>query len=192
MHTQNVATSKIIGFSLIEVLIASLILASGITTFLFLQIQSLNNTRLAGLETQANLLLSDIINSARANIVGAELGAYNLARATAQDLLQPTTPCDACSATALANQDVALWLSQVAEQIPDSEVALSYTAPEFRATIAWPSNEFDPQNEARSGTIPTNANSGPAMRAVTITTQLCTVETVQQGANQGGTSQCFR
>ena len=35
------------GFTLIELLIASLVLAGGIATFLLLQIQSLNDTRLA-------------------------------------------------------------------------------------------------------------------------------------------------
>lgn len=156
------------GFTLIEVLVASLVLAGGIATFLVLQIQSLNHTRMAGIQTQANLLLSDIVDSARANLSATELGAYDRDQASAKDLVTTQITCAPCTPAQIAQQDVNRWVGQVAEQIPDSEITLRYTAPEFHAIIAWPA----PEDELGS---------------VTLSTRLCTIETSALGE-----SRCFR
>lgn len=66
------------GFSLIEVLIAILILAIGLLGMAQMQAGGMRSTHGAYLRTQATLLAGDILDSMRANLTAARNGSYDV------------------------------------------------------------------------------------------------------------------
>ncbi|MEJ2670023.1 MAG: type IV pilus modification protein PilV [Gammaproteobacteria bacterium] len=153
------------GFTLVEVMIASFILATGILAFITLQLQALNATRIAGLQTQAAILASDVADSARANLEGLIAGAYNISSGKASDLVSTTPLCSPCTPEQIAAIDINTWLQRVAEEITDSEISLQFTQPNFIISIKWPTPDNEPKTFA-------------------LTTQVCAEETPRGGGTQ--------
>ena len=85
------------GFSLIEVLVALLVLSIGLLGLAMLQIQGLRFTTDSYQRTQATLLAYDLMDRMRANKVGADAGAYCLTTAA------PADPCNTTASPALNN-----------------------------------------------------------------------------------------
>ena len=67
------------GFSLIEVLIAILVLAIGLLGMANMQASGMRCTHGAYLRTQATVLGDDILDSMRANVTAARGGSYDVA-----------------------------------------------------------------------------------------------------------------
>ena len=84
------------GFSLIEVLVALVVLSIGLLGLAMLQAQGMKFTTDSYQRTQATLLAYDLIDRMRANKVGADAGAYCLTTAA------PTTPCTTTAPPATA------------------------------------------------------------------------------------------
>jgi type IV pilus assembly protein PilV len=78
------------GFSLIEVLIALLVLSVGLLGLAMLQIQGFRFNTNSYQRTQATMLANDIIDRIRANKAGSDAGAY---------CLTITAPADPCGTT---------------------------------------------------------------------------------------------
>ena len=76
------------GFSLIEVLVALLVLSIGLLGLAMLQVQGMRFTNDSYQRTQATLLAYDLMDRMRANKVGADAGAYCLTTAA------PANPCN--------------------------------------------------------------------------------------------------
>lgn len=72
LHTQK-------GFTLIEVLVAVVILAIGLTGMAGLQVISLRNGMQAQQRTQATLVAYDILDRMRTNVIAARAGDYDTA-----------------------------------------------------------------------------------------------------------------
>ena len=83
------------GFSLIEVLVALLVLSIGLLGLAMLQIQGMRFTTDSYQRTQATLLAYDLMDRMRANKVGADAGAYCLTTAA------PADPCNTTASPAL-------------------------------------------------------------------------------------------
>ena len=101
------------GLSLIEVLIAMLVLSFGLLGLAGMQVSALANTRVAQQYTQAAILALNITDKMRANLEGVRAGNYTLAAgATPAD---PGTNCGttACDAAQLAAWDLAVWYSSI-------------------------------------------------------------------------------
>lgn len=103
------------GTTLLEVLVALLILAIGLLGMLGLQTTSLRNTQSAYLRTQATILAEDIADRMRANRQGTGSGAYD----SASGLLNSSCNTTAgCSAVAMAGHDLAQWQNAVSGDLP--------------------------------------------------------------------------
>jgi type IV pilus assembly protein PilV len=109
------ATRKISGSTLIEVLIALLILAIGLLGMAGLQTVSLRNTQSAYLRTQATILSNDIVERIRANLQGVESNSYDN---IAGQLIPACNTVVGCSAAQLAANDVAEWKAALSADLP--------------------------------------------------------------------------
>lgn len=106
------------GFTMIELLIAVVVLSIGLLGLAALQAQSLRNNQSAYHRTQATILAYDMIDRARANRQGFDNGDYHLPTAT------PTPACTSaagCTATEMADNDMDEWADLVGEHLPGGE-----------------------------------------------------------------------
>lgn len=99
------------GFTMIEVLVALLILAVGIMGLSAMQLTSLKVNQGAYYRSQASILASDILDRMRANRDGLDAGNYDSLDTSAtipsaQSCISATT---GCTASQLASQDFREW-----------------------------------------------------------------------------------
>jgi len=121
----GVAKNKQGGFSLIEVLVAVVVLSVGLLGLAGLQTNSLRNNHSAYLRTQGAVLVGDIIERMRANYNAAVTGGrYNLAYAASVTAAGCST---ACTDSQVAADDLARWRTYV-EQLPGGESQVNVTA----------------------------------------------------------------
>ncbi len=115
------------GFSLIEVLIALLVLAIGLLGLAALQAQGLRFNYDAYVRTQATNLSYDIVDRMRAS--RTNFAAYTVA--------DPDLPCDPTVAT--ANMDLSCWYDALAATLPagGGVIAANATANFFDVTVRW-------------------------------------------------------
>ncbi len=99
------------GFSLIETLVAMLVLAIGLMGLAGLQTKSIQANANARQTATANRLAEDVLEQMRANPNGAENGAYNIG-------FSKTASGYGKSPTALADQDLKSWLTRLEDRIP--------------------------------------------------------------------------
>ena len=124
------------GFTLLEVLVALLVLSIGLIGLAGLQLFGVTNSRDAYFRTQAVILSYDIADRMRANIAGTEAGDYDKATGAATSSCRTTT---GCSPSQLAADDVRQWLDAVAR------------LPGGQATICIDSNVNNETNIAATG-----------------------------------------
>lgn len=113
----NIKNSK--GFTIVEVLVAMIILAIGVLGLGIMQISSLQNTRGGQMRSQATLLAYDIIDSMRANIPAVTAGHYNSADRQGFD---GPTQCYGvaanCSDQDMASADLDRWRTSLRLNLP--------------------------------------------------------------------------
>ncbi len=132
------------GFSLLEVLVALLVLSVGLLGLAALQTTGLKFNRQSYQRTQAILQTYDMIDRIRANPVAKANGDYD---AVASGAIPSYTDCGSsqCSPTQLASYDIALWnaanLSFLAEG--KGAISVSPTSSSVRTiTITWKENDL--------------------------------------------------
>ena len=119
------------GFTLVEVLIALVVLSIGMLGIAALYLESLRSGRAALYRTQAVTLTSDLADRMRANRDPED--AYNCGN--------PCDPADGGNAQATA--DLTAWLANVAAQLPDGAATIVYTAASgttptaYTVTVSW-------------------------------------------------------
>ncbi len=106
------------GFTLIEVLVSSLILAIGLVGVAGLQALSLKNNQSAYMRSQANALAYGLADRMRSNVVAANAGSYDPAAAATR---KSCTTAIGCSAQQLAQNDLSEWLTALAANLPMGE-----------------------------------------------------------------------
>jgi len=125
MHEAHRRMSRESGFSIVEALVALVVLSVGMLGIAALYVESLRAGRTAVYRTQAVNLASDMADRIRANRNAGN--AWALAAGDA-----PTTQNCAdsgagssvsCGAVAMAQDDQARWLSAIADQLPGSPTA---------------------------------------------------------------------
>ncbi|MDH0500299.1 type IV pilus modification protein PilV [Stutzerimonas stutzeri] len=128
-NQQNSSNS---GFTLIEVLIALVIISVGLIGLAALQARALQFNQGSYLRSQANVLAYDIIDRMRINRRQAQVGAYDIAITASA----PTGP-------SLAERDLAGWLELLAGALPagDGEVSCNATLCRIRVTWQEPDGE---------------------------------------------------
>jgi type IV pilus assembly protein PilV len=120
------------GLTLVEILIALLILSIGLLGLAGLQTASLKFNTSAYYRTQATALAYDFADRMRANRQAALNNQYNVGF---QD------PPPACGAIAgggtVPQQDIAAWRNTLACRIPRSTASVTRNGNEFTYTVRW-------------------------------------------------------
>ncbi|MGH8031159.1 MAG: type IV pilus modification protein PilV [Luteimonas sp.] len=122
------------GFSMIEVLIALLVLAFGLLGFALLQTLNLRYTQSANYRTQATNLAYDLLDQMRANRLSA--GLY--AGATFATNTVTGIGCTRPTGTTAIAQNIVRWKCQVAEALgPQARATVTYTGGVATVTLGW-------------------------------------------------------
>lgn len=117
-------TNRTGGFTLLEVLVAMVVLSIGLLGLSGLQTTGLRNNHSAFLRSQATLVTTDIIDRMRANRTAAFNGDYDINYTSTPTHIVCTS---GCTALQVAQMDVELWRAYV-ERLPAGEGQLSVTA----------------------------------------------------------------
>ncbi|MBA2556659.1 MAG: type IV pilus modification protein PilV [Chloroflexi bacterium] len=122
------------GFSMIEVLIALVVLALGLLGFALLQTMNLRYTQSANQRTQATNLAYDLIDQMRAN----NLAAAQYQAASFAPNSETGANCTRPVGTTSITQNVTRWRCQVAESLgTQSSANVTYAARQVTVQISW-------------------------------------------------------
>lgn len=143
--------NKAAGFTLIEVLIAVVLLAGGLLGLAALQAASLKNNQSAYNRSQATQLAYDMADRIRANPVeSSDRANTNPSTLAASAYAATATPapqasCDSspgCTSALMAQNDRAKWLADIASNLPSGTgtIAVDAATRVFTITINWDDN----------------------------------------------------
>jgi type IV pilus assembly protein PilV len=137
------------GFTLVEVLVALVVLAVGMLGLAVLLVEGLQGSRTAIEHTQAVNLAADIAERMRSNRAAAS--AYDTAEGTPEPRLDAACEEAAgpCHPRAMASHDLRLWLDDVAASLPDGRGTV-----EVEQWAANPSRGVVTIRWARTGAAP--------------------------------------
>ena len=125
------------GFTLLEVLVALVVLSIGVIGISALQNVSLRNSHSAMLRSQATTLSLDILDRMRANREGAVGGAYDLNYGGS--VTNPGCTSN-CSEAQVAQRDLDEWRFLI-ERLPGGDSAVSVTAAGLAVVqVRWADN----------------------------------------------------
>lgn len=150
------------GFTLVEVLVAVLVLSIGLLGIAALQTASMRGTQAAYFRSQASALSYQIVDAMRANPEAAEDGAY----ATGFDDGASGINCD----TSLAASDLCTWKEAIESRLPAGQGLVSVDGSDL-ATIClrW----AEPEDEVREvGTSTGSCNAPDGVRLLEVETVL--------------------
>lgn len=115
------------GVSLIEVLVAILVIALGILTMLAMQINSTKLTKTSEMRAMGALLVSDLADRMRANRTGFTNNEYAVTESAAAP--KAITTCTGskanCTPAEMAQQDLAEWLTNIRFNLPSGTARVS-------------------------------------------------------------------
>jgi type IV pilus assembly protein PilV len=128
------------GFTLIEVLVAMLVLAVGLLGLAGLQAASLKNNQSAYNRSQATQLAYDIADRMRANVTG--IVAYTTSTASVFANCKNTT---GCSSSEMAANDLFEWNTAISAALPNGAFGTltPTSAGVYSITISWTENRDD-------------------------------------------------
>lgn len=124
------------GFSLVEVLIALIIMSVGMLGIASLYVQSMQAGRTSLFRHNAVTLAGDVADRIRANRTAgatyvAAVGADNNCIAAGND----------CTADEMALQDILIWQQQADDALPNGNVGVVFnnavTPPEYTISVTW-------------------------------------------------------
>ena len=131
--------NKNAGFTLIEVLIAMVVLAIGLLGLAGLQVTSLKNNQSAYNLSQATQLAYDLADRMRANVAGA--ATYTTGTAATIANCKNTT---GCSPTEMAVNDLFEWNSAISAALPNGGTGtITISDGVYSITISWTENRDD-------------------------------------------------
>lgn len=120
------------GITLVEIMVALIVLSIGILGLATLQTASLNFNTAASQRTQATVLAYDMADRMRSNRQAALADAYTIA---------VQNPAPACAAPNLvgtiAAQDIAAWRSAMACRLPQGTGSIARNGNLFTLTVLW-------------------------------------------------------
>ncbi len=114
------------GTSLIEVLIAVLVTATGVMGAAALQLNAVKFNQVANFRSHAVFLANDITDRMRANRANATAGNYDIA-----------VDADAPSGDGIVDVDRREWLQELAQRLPGGDGAISRNGNEITVTVQW-------------------------------------------------------
>ena len=138
-HVLHAAYPNSRGLTLVEILIALLILSIGLLGLAGLQTLSLKFNTSAYYRTQATALAYDFADRMRANRQDALNDLYVVA------FQDPPPACGAgVVAGTVAEEDIAIWRDALACRIPQSTGEVVRNGNEFTITVQWTDSEDEP------------------------------------------------
>jgi type IV pilus assembly protein PilV len=140
------------GFTLIEILVALLLLALALLGFAAMLMANMRHVQAASYHTQAAVLANDMAERLRANAVGVAGGHYDALTGTSSD---PgcITSAAGCTAAQLAQYDDWHWNQLIDLVLPQATGTVSRSGSTFSIAVSW--TEMDA--------------SGPAARSLSLT-----------------------
>ena len=124
------------GFTLLEVLIAVMLLAVGLLGLAGLQAVSLRNNHSAYLRSQATMLTYDIIDSMRSNRSAAQAANYDIVIGTAASA-SPGCMAIVCTGSEMATAEIADWKQSLASLLPSGDGAVARAGNVVTVTVQW-------------------------------------------------------
>lgn len=128
------------GFTLIEVLIATVILAGGLLGMAAIQATGLKNNLSAYQRSQATQLAYSMADRMRANMNAAGTYATVATSATAAQGQSAKATClttTGCSVAYMAENDIYEWYTKVSRILPSGEGIITFADPVYTITISW-------------------------------------------------------
>lgn len=123
------------GFSLVEVLIALVVLSVGMLGVAGLYVQSMQASRTSMLRHHAVILAGDVADRIRAN---PRAGVAYQGSGRDNDCVSGFVNCDESS---MAGHDILLWKQQAAESLPDGDVQITFDEsgdlPTYLIVVIW-------------------------------------------------------
>jgi type IV pilus assembly protein PilV len=114
------------GVTMIEVLVAVIVLSIGLLGLAGLQSAGLTHNQSASFRSTATMMTYSILDSMRANRMEAMNGSYNI-----------TLGASATSGSSVAEQDLDDWLSELALRLPAGTGAIHVDNNVVTVTIQW-------------------------------------------------------
>ena len=125
------------GFTLLEVLIAVMLLAVGLLGLAGLQAASLRNNNSAYLRSQATMLTYDIIDSMRTNRSAAQTANYDIAIGTPASASPPDCMAIVCTEAEMATAEIADWKQSLGSLLPSGDGAVARAGNVVTVTVQW-------------------------------------------------------
>jgi type IV pilus assembly protein PilV len=154
INTAGAVSSQERGFSLLEVMIALLVLSIGLLGIAGLQVFSLKYNHQSYERTQATLLINEIVDRMRANPAAVQSGLYdNVPLANAYGTYIGFGSCPTtCSSTDLFNYDVYEWKKRMQDPgmlaSGQGGVALDPATGLYVITVSWTEDDVTPTQMA--------------------------------------------
>jgi type IV pilus assembly protein PilV len=127
------------GFTLLEILIAVVVLSVGLLGIAGLQALGQQSNHSAYLRSQATALAYDIIDRMRANKAGVSSGDYNAIDTTANTYTDPGCASSTCTSSQMAQFDMYDWQQDLSTQLPtgNGKVVGAGSGSIFTVTVMW-------------------------------------------------------
>jgi len=130
MHTIIQRQRKQDGFTLLEVLIALLVLSIGLLGLAALQTLGLRSNQMASMRTLATHYAYDMTDRMRANPEGVDANQYIFTyNPGSPPAYPPTTDCrtETCTPAEMAEFDISLWSNTLEQTLPSGRGRISQT-----------------------------------------------------------------
>lgn len=151
MHRQKIPTRSQRGFSLVEVLIALIIMSVGMLGIASLYVQSMQAGRTALFRHSAVTLAGDVADRIRANPTA--VAAYTGVGVNGGCIAGNTN----CSNVQMAAQDILLWKQQAVDSLPNGDVTINIdntvNPPVYTIAVTW-DEPGEQQNYSFSTPVP--------------------------------------
>lgn len=142
-HSYSVRNS---GFTMVELMVAILVLAIGLLGLASLQVWGLSGNHNAYLRTQGTMLAQDIAERIRSNLKGD----YLMGGDTCKEYAASKKDCgiSSCSNAEMAEYDLTKWCANVTSKLPDGDAKLSQSPDGsiYNIEVSWKEQETDPKN----------------------------------------------
>jgi type IV pilus assembly protein PilV len=125
------------GFTLVEVLVALLVLAIGLLGLAALQTTGVRFNQESYLRSQAILIAYDIVDRIRANATGKTAGNYDNVTASATFTAPACLGAVSCTPANIATYDLAGWKARIAASLPAGTGEIATSGNRRTITITW-------------------------------------------------------
>jgi type IV pilus assembly protein PilV len=142
MTIQRTPRSRVTGFTLVEVLIALVVMSIGMLGIAALYLESLRSSRAALLRTQAVTLAADMADRIRANRYISTGGTkYDPSLITAASVPACETAGSTCTPSNMFANDLYRWQQAVGATLPGATATVTFaivsSVPVYTITINW-------------------------------------------------------